>query len=58
MTLDDCYSLDMNSMTEWRTLYQGTYDQQMWLESDDSDSDDSEDMDDDEDDSDWGGDNS
>ena len=53
MTLDDCYSLDMNSMTEWRTLYQGTYDQQMWLESDDSDSDDdSDDMDDDDDDSD------
>ena len=53
MTLDDCYSLDMNSMTEWRTLYQGTDDQQMWLESDDSDSDDdSDDMDDDGDNSD------
>ena len=38
----------MNSLTEWRTIYQGTYDQQMWLESDDSDSDDdSDDMDDD-----------
>ena len=44
MTLDDFYSLEMNSLTEWRTIYQGSYDQQMWLESDDSDSEDSDDM--------------
>ena len=36
VTLDDFYSLDMSSMTEWRTLSQGTYDQQVWEESESS----------------------
>ncbi|XP_067931443.1 kelch domain-containing protein 4-like isoform X2 [Watersipora subatra] len=45
VTLDDFYSLDTSSMTEWRQLSQGTYDQQVWEESDSSEDDSEEDSD-------------
>lgn len=49
VTLDDFYSLDMGAMTEWRTLSLGTYDQQVWEESDSSsEEDDSEEAESDE----------
>jgi len=47
VTLDDFYTLDTNSMTEWNTISKGTYDQQVWMDSEDSDSEtDSEESDD------------
>lgn len=48
MTLDDFYSLDLSTQTEWKVISSGTYDSQVWDDessSSESDSDEEEDMD-------------
>ncbi|CAM9721129.1 unnamed protein product [Chrysoparadoxa australica] len=32
-TLDDCWALDLNTRTEWKTIQEGSMDQQAWLDT-------------------------